>query len=83
MEKPKINVNDLPWMECDCGGKVFDQMLMFKKISRLLTGAPKDEFMDVPVLICTSCKNVPKFVHEQFSDFPDNLKYSVAPKIIS
>jgi hypothetical protein len=52
---PNFNLNDARDMDCDCGGKIFLPGYRFKKISRLLTGAPKDSVMPVELYICAGC----------------------------
>jgi hypothetical protein len=61
MQKPKVNFVDTPWMECECGGKLFDRSLMFKRVSKLLTGASNDEEIPIEVLICKGCGKVPEY----------------------
>ena len=50
-----FNLNDARDMDCECGGKVFMQGYRFKKISRLLTGQPKDSVMPIELYLCAKC----------------------------
>lgn len=50
-----FNLNDARDMSCGCGGKIFLPAYRFKKISRLLTGAPKDSVMPIELYVCSSC----------------------------
>jgi DNA-directed RNA polymerase subunit RPC12/RpoP len=51
-----FNLNDARDMECqNCGGKIFLPAYRFKKISRLLTGQPKDSVMPIELYVCASC----------------------------
>lgn len=50
-----FNLNDARDMVCGCGGKIFLPAYRFKKISRLLTGQPKDSVMPIEVYVCASC----------------------------
>ena len=50
-----FNLKDARDMDCDCGGKTFMTAFRFKKISRLLTGAPKDSVMPIELYVCASC----------------------------
>lgn len=40
----------------NCGSHFFDQTILIRKISRLLTGSPEDQMTLVPVFICKECK---------------------------
>ncbi len=50
-----FNLNDARDMNCECGGNIFLPAYRFKKISRLLTGAPKDSVMPIELYVCSSC----------------------------
>lgn len=52
---PNFNLNDARDMDCECGGKIFLPGYRFKKISRLLTGGPKDSVMPIELYVCASC----------------------------
>ena len=52
---PNFNLNDARDMDCECGGKIFLPGYRFKKISRLLTGAPQDSIMPIELYVCASC----------------------------
>ena len=71
-------IMDAPWMECECGGVSFTQVIMIKRISKLLTGAAQDTVMEVPMFKCESCGKMPEFSTKPFdtsdNPIPDNLK---------
>ncbi len=50
-----FSLNDARDMNCECGGNIFLPAYRFKKISRLLTGAPKDSVMPIELYVCASC----------------------------
>jgi len=50
-----FNLNDSRDSDCDFGGKIFLPADRFKKISRLLTGAPKDSVMPIELYVCAAC----------------------------
>jgi hypothetical protein len=52
-------IRSAPFMKCDCGNGMFEEKLMFKKISRLLSPTAKDEVYPLQVLVCTKCGKVP------------------------
>jgi len=41
-----------------CGGEIFVQGFGFRKISKLLTGKPKDEVIPVEMFLCGDCGEV-------------------------
>jgi hypothetical protein len=73
-------VIDAPWQECECGSIMFTQTVSIKRISKLLTGAPNDEVVEIPLLKCDSCGKVPGFIHKAFPDFPENLRATALNK---
>jgi hypothetical protein len=40
---------------CDCGGIIFSEKLIFKKISALLSPSGNEEIVPMPVMICDKC----------------------------
>jgi predicted nucleic acid-binding Zn ribbon protein len=59
--QPQLNVNlsDAPYLECEeCGGKVFEERMMIKKISRFMTGGDQDSIVPIPVISCAKCGHV-------------------------
>ncbi|MFW6311049.1 MAG: hypothetical protein ACOC1K_02315 [Nanoarchaeota archaeon] len=56
--------------ECSCGGKLFSEKLMFKKLSSLITPSGKEEVQPFPVIVCEKCGKVPEFAdpHNIVSD---------------
>ncbi len=52
-----FSLNDARDMNCECGGSIFLPAYRFKKISRLLTGAPKDSVMPIELYVCSNCGN--------------------------
>jgi uncharacterized Zn finger protein len=60
-EQPGAQINpvDQPSMKCDsCGGLFFKQVLVLKKISKLLIGTDKDDIYPIPVFRCDDCGEV-------------------------
>ena len=55
----KINPSDLKDVVCEeCGGKVFRQASMFKKLSALLSPNGKDSIVPIPVFRCDDCGHI-------------------------
>lgn len=61
------HLRDAKNIECNnCEGIFFQEVHMFKKISKLLTGSPKDTVVPIPAYRCSDCGSVaeeflPKF----------------------
>ena len=57
--KPKINLKDQPTVECEkCHSKYFKEVVMLKKISKILTGSPEDNIVPFPTYMCNECGNI-------------------------
>jgi hypothetical protein len=58
---PQLNVNlaEAPYIECEeCKGKVFEEKMMIKKVSKFMTGAEHDSIAPIPVIACSGCGNI-------------------------
>jgi predicted nucleic acid-binding Zn ribbon protein len=54
-----INLADAPYMECEeCQGKIFEEKMMIKKVSRFMTGSEQDSIVPIPVIACSKCGHV-------------------------
>lgn len=63
---------------CDeCKSVTFNESFMLRKVSRILTGQPKDTYVPIPLFTCTSCGHV----NEEF--YPAELKLEKASPLIS
>ena len=59
--KPQINLKEQPTVTCEkCGGTHFKEIVLIKKVSRLLTGAPDDTLVPFPTYKCDSCGHMNK-----------------------
>ena len=55
-----------------CGGEVFHDVLFLRKVSKFLTGSPKDSLLPVPSFACVKCGHVnEEFIPAQFR--PDRV----------
>ncbi len=64
--KPKINLKEQPTITCDsCGKKFFKEVVLIKKVPKLLTGSPEDTLVPFPTYMCESCGHV----NEEFDIF--------------
>jgi len=49
------NTSPIMCAEPNCGGNFFIPAVSFRKVSRLLTGGPKDAVIPVEVYLCCNC----------------------------
>ena len=47
-------------LECSCGGKQFKEILIFKKISAIISPSGNEELFPMNIVVCTNCGFVPK-----------------------
>lgn len=65
MEEPgKINITEetvrsSKQISCECGGIVFEEKMMFKQISSIMSPTGKEELFPINLVICSSCGLVP------------------------
>jgi hypothetical protein len=58
-EEAPIDLSKTEPIACGkCGGEVFVQGFAFRKISKLLSGKPKDEVLPVELFLCGDCGEV-------------------------
>ena len=57
--KPKINLKAQPTVDCEkCHSKYFKEVVMLKKVSKILTGGSEDSMVPFPTYMCNECGNV-------------------------
>jgi len=57
--KPKIDLREQPTIVCDeCNGMFFKEVIIIKRVSKLLTGSPKDTDVPFPTYMCEKCGHV-------------------------
>lgn len=47
-------------LTCDCGSRIFDEKILLKKLSPLLTQSGQEEVMPIKVIVCDSCGLIPR-----------------------
>jgi uncharacterized Zn finger protein len=60
---PKIDLKEQPTVVCenpDCGSKFFKEVVLIKKVSKLMTGSSEDTLVPFPTYMCNSCGHVNK-----------------------
>ena len=70
---PRIDVDSLPWVECSCGGRLFDSAVMVKRVSPLLSPTAKEEIIPADIIICRSCGKIPDFYARKIKGIPEDL----------
>ena len=64
--RPKINLKEQKTIKCEkCESKYFKEVIMLKKVPKLLTGSHEDTIVPFPTYMCNSCG----FVNEEFLIF--------------
>ena len=57
--KPKINLRQQETITCsDCGSKFFKEVVLLKKVPKLLTGSHEDTIVPFPTYMCIECGHV-------------------------
>lgn len=58
---PQFGLSDTTAVQCEaCGNEVFEQALILRKVSPILTGNGQPGIVPVPVFICSKCGHVNK-----------------------
>ena len=57
--KPKIELKQQPTVECEkCTSKYFKEVVLIKKVPKLMTGASEDTIVPFPTYMCIECGHV-------------------------
>ena len=57
--KPQIDLRKQPTVECsECKGQYFQEVVMVKKVNKLLTGSQEDTIVPFPTYRCADCGHV-------------------------
>jgi len=75
LPKSQVTLRDTHAVECDeCKNTTFREVVMMRRVSRLLTGAPKDSYMPIPSFECASCGHVnDEFLPAELKPEPSKL----------
>jgi uncharacterized Zn finger protein len=58
---PRIDLKEQATLVCEeCGSKYFKEVVMIKKVSKLLTGSMEDTVVPFPTYRCDDCGHVNK-----------------------
>ena len=57
--KPKIDLKQQPTVVCEkCESKYFKEVVIIKKVSKLMTGSSEDTLVPFPTYMCNNCGHV-------------------------
>ena len=63
MNDVKISLRDQPTLKCEtCEGIIFREVVLIKKVSKLLTGSTEDTLVPFPTYVCDGCG----YMNEEF-----------------
>lgn len=54
------NIRDSKPVTCGCGGMIFEEKMMFKKVSAILSPSAKEELFPLNLVVCVKCGLVPE-----------------------
>ena len=60
-DKAKINVDisSAEEIACEsCSGKIFQEKMMIRKLSKFMTGSDRDSIVPIPVIVCAKCNHI-------------------------
>ena len=59
--RPKIDLKQQETVECEnCKSKYFKEIVLIKKVPKLLTGSSEDTLVPFPTYMCDNCGHVNK-----------------------
>ena len=64
---------DAPWVKCECGGMLYEEVTMFKRLSSLLSPTGNTENIPARVVICKKCQLVPNWFSELVPEIPKEV----------
>jgi hypothetical protein len=57
--KPKIDLRQQPTVECEkCKSIFFKEVVILKKVSKILTGGSEDTIVPFPTYACLKCEHI-------------------------
>ena len=48
-----------PTIACDCGSKLFEEGMIFKKLSPIISPTGREEVFPIQVVLCKGCGKIP------------------------
>jgi len=57
--RPQISLKDADTVKCEmCENETFQEVLSFKRVNKLLTGAAQDTLVPIPIYKCDKCGHI-------------------------
>ena len=53
--QPQIDLKSTTGVKCKCGGQVFNEGLILRRVSKFLSAQPKDSLLPIPLFYCVKC----------------------------
>ncbi len=70
-DKPQIDLKQQPSVICEeCNSERFKEIVLIKKVSKLLTGSGSDTLVPFPTYVCDECGHM----NEDFKLFGNGVK---------
>lgn len=58
-QKVNVDISGAEEVLCEkCEGKIFQEKMMIKKLSKFMTGSDRDSIIPIPVIVCAECNHV-------------------------
>lgn len=74
--QPQIQLSQTSGYVCAaCGHNMFDGKMMVRKVSRFVTGEPRDAIIPIDIVVCASCGEVAKDL------LPDEVQNVLFPNV--
>jgi hypothetical protein len=70
----RIDLRDIPWTSCECGGLTFTSGVMFKRLSPIISPDGQEHMVPVEIFTCDICKKIPSFVSLKVPGLPETVK---------
>lgn len=70
----KLDLSGTPWIKCEGGNMLWDSLMLFKKISPLMSPSGKEELLPAEIIVCKKCGKIPQFFWEKAKEIPEELR---------
>ena len=57
-QEMRLDLNQTTPIVCECENQFFQEVMMLRKWSRLMSGLPTDQNVPIPVMVCTKCNKI-------------------------
>lgn len=76
---PRIDaqmIKDAQLVQCECGGKVFVEKMILKRISSIVTGTGKVQYFPMNIIVCETCGLMPRELDSE-NMIPEEFKTKI------